>query len=508
MKHPNIYNYLANIFYDRMVVQINQMNEIEQKGLWWVAGHSNDEVGGKLTFSPDSPPHLELYGSFENSIFLKNNRRSRILGITSDNDLFTLEKPYSAGESGVISRRTSARFEDYGAELLLRGSLYENNLKAPSFNKVRTSFPLLNDWAEHLPVSTSRGYPPDPGTTIEVSLDIPDERYAQTAGFDLQLRSRGGTSTSIDGSGSFEITPEFVIEPKRPDQSISECLYYVIILRNLLSFATDATVRPNYVILSNEASGQGGCRVFYNTQGTNPDSKHPYRMLFQLSDCRGGFKESINRWYKMSVKLNPVIDLYSTVMYSDSMTIEPKFLSLMQCLEGYYTRIRKSRYVSRHKWDLIREDFKNFISGDIGNIYDNSGMVSGGGSKPSVSRLKTLNQAYGIDPDLINKMKPVVKYANEHSLRKKVRELVRDHEYLIKCLPHNLTNRVDTAVDTRNYHVHQSEQKKSHIAEGRDLLTLTWAVQQLLETFLLSDMGVDDTQIIRRLNKKYDRSVR
>lgn len=483
------------------------MDSVEHKGRWWLAEHPDDKVGGKLTYSAGSSPHLELYGEFENDLYFYGSNRTRILGVSSQRGQpITLEGPRKAGSSNAFSGAGSVRFQNYSAEKALIGSQYPNLYRNISFDEIRISFSILNDWLEYIPPATDNTRTRKAGDPIEVSVDIPDEILVSGMKFDFRLRAKEGSSLSRHGRGSIDVNPEIILTPTAPNLCISECMAHVRTISNLISFATNTSIRPSYIRLRSKTPTPNSSSLYLDMLGDDKESQHPNRMLFQPGDCPGGITQMVHDWCKITTSLRPVIDLYSAVTYSTDMNIEPRFLSLMQCVEGYYVRERDNRYVSEYKWEEVRSDFKEIISGDVSTAYNNNGMVRGSVNSSDLSKLKSMNEAYNLGNSLVSKMKPVIKYANEHSLRKKLRELVREQETLIEDLPHNIVGKTNIAVDTRNHHVHQTTDAGSHIAEGKNLLAITWGVQQLLDTLLLVDMGIDDGQIKNRLATKYKRT--
>jgi hypothetical protein len=135
---------------------------------------------------------------------------------------------------------------------------------------------------------------------------------------------------------------------------------------------------------------------------------------------------------------------------------------------------------------------------NLGEILD-TGRVSSVGEL-----LETLDDTYAIPNDFKNKLSSgTFKYANRYSLRKRLREVVREHEDILEDLPHNITDRQHSVIETRNHLTHRDDNPDPAVAEGQDLVRLTWGLQQLIETCLLADLGIPENHIESRLQNRY-----
>jgi len=99
-----------------------------------------------------------------------------------------------------------------------------------------------------------------------------------------------------------------------------------------------------------------------------------------------------------------------------------------------------------------------------------------------------------------------LKYANEYSLRKRLRELV-NHLTANDFSPNFIAPRraarifIEKVCDTRNYLTHYSQALQGRVVEGEELFMLTMRLRGLLEIFLLEELGFDYETIRKMISK-------
>src|SRR5699024_3280543 len=78
-----------------------------------------------------------------------------------------------------------------------------------------------------------------------------------------------------------------------------------------------------------------------------PQFKDRYSYLFNLDDVieKGNF----NKYMESTIKLEPVIDLYLDLIYSQEMNVTQAFLNITQALETYHSRFIFSGKISQYK---------------------------------------------------------------------------------------------------------------------------------------------------------------
>lgn len=119
------------------------MQNIEYKGYWWFPGEKTDKVGGTVTYYPESGIRLDLFDILETSDDSSSkgaNRYNRLLGESKDGTSITLLNLSSSSR-----HYSSSSWMSYQAKRMLVGPHFPNNHHI-SFDKIRVSFPLMEEW--------------------------------------------------------------------------------------------------------------------------------------------------------------------------------------------------------------------------------------------------------------------------------------------------------------------------------------------------------------------------
>ena len=158
-----------------------------------------------------------------------------------------------------------------------------------------------------------------------------------------------------------------------------------------------------------------------------------------------------------------MFDLYFSTLYNPHLYTESTFLSLIQAIETYHRRRFGGKYQADKKY---KENlYRNFIE----------------------AIPESTNRDF--KQSLINGK---LKYANEYSLRKRLKELIK---YLIGNDLGFLVNKasykafINKVYNTRNYLTHYDESLRRKAVKGNELFTLTVRLRAILEIFLLEELG-------------------
>jgi hypothetical protein len=215
---------------------------------------------------------------------------------------------------------------------------------------------------------------------------------------------------------------------------------------------------------------------FYQQQrgAAETAERHPAEILFPLPAIRKrGVTKIIQRAFDVLRKFKPVVDLFLGTIYPPSMFVEFEFAALMQALESYHRRAYTGRYVSRSKYEKIKG--------------------------PMLAAIDTETPA-----DLRQKLKDALRYANEHSLRKRLRRIFEDLDegafgLVSKEKPSDLANLL---VDTRNALTHFPTGVASKPPlKGRALSVMNHRLQVLCALLLLQRIGFETELAVRRIRQ-------
>jgi len=108
--------------------------------------------------------------------------------------------------------------------------------------------------------------------------------------------------------------------------------------------------------------------------------------------------------------------------------------------------------------------------------------------KPIYNRFKEIIKVLDIEDSFKDALKSKLKYGNEYSLRKRLKDLFVKYRDITQNFIKDEDNFVNRIVDTRNYLTHY-DKKLKNIAEGRDLYRITQKLKKILQICLLSELG-------------------
>lgn len=482
------------------------MEEQNFRGSWWLPGEFSDRVGGVLSYEPESEIKLELFETISGSHLTDRTIHRRLHGLTNEGErvnLYDCKRTKQRNQNGSTS-------SEYSAHLLTvneTGSMFNH---ASAFDQIHVSFPLVGRWTgfNSRPIPNNGQHPP-PTDKISIESDIPDNIDIDVFDPALYLRMNRGWHVE-DGSGSIDLTPEFVFSFRRPRVSFSEYTPYLKFLGDLIALGTGEPVRPDYIQGHNpQSTNHSRTQVsdIYHTYQEHPSinrTKNPHRFMFSLSDYPGNLSDLISDWFTMYSELGPVLHMYFGTMYNSSMYVQSKFLSLIQCIEGYYIRRNSNHYINSSQWSSVEDKLKNLLLSDAEKAVSDPKMVSDYQLlHQSFSELNTASDAFNFSTRHKDVIRGRISGLNRLSLRRKLKNLVQDHSHLLRNPSQYLSEKIHEIVESRHYYTHQLTIKNTAVAEYEELVRLSWLVQQLLEAVLLNELSISDSTIKGSLERKY-----
>ena len=181
-------------------------------------------------------------------------------------------------------------------------------------------------------------------------------------------------------------------------------------------------------------------------------------MLFELKDIT---KQSIEEWYRKIQKLKPIIELYIETIEYEGMSLERKFLNIVQALETYHMR-----FICNEKKDFkLRVDNvykKNKISE---YIYDKEQEET-----PYILIKNRMLDLF-FSSNILWRFDPMIKFVY-------------------------FTN---STINSRHYYTHYSESKKYKALNGIELEEAYYILRELLENYILKELGIDNEKISKKL---------
>lgn len=303
------------------------------------------------------------------------------------------------------------------------------------------------------------------------------------------INFRSTYSSSIQNGPTVIQETCITIEPSE-EKSLYDYLKMMYHIQNFLSFGVTEPVYPKAIEGETEANRKmigeiihyPPVKIYYTFIGITKESKGllPFQMFFSLEDISDKFEYYIQNWFKRVELLEPIYSLYFGTLYNPHMYLEHQFLNIVQALESYHRRVHGGDYQERDKYlKGLYITFVRSIPNDLDSGFEES-------------------------------LKRKLKYLNEYSLRKRLKEILNNCSL---NLPKSFGDKraqelfIEQVADTRNYLTHFDVELKEKAVEGGALYSLLKKLKVLVEVCLLREVGFSDDNISNLISKRYKRTI-
>lgn len=456
------------------------INKFEYEGIWWLPYKPEKQVSGTLRFIPNEGAILELIGSFKDIKDINKMLEAEIiLGISSNGENITLHKCFETKSNisllGLLTSSFYANEIFIGAhfqksedikfrELSIRYSYLDEWVNISGFNiQYPDKKEVVIKYKQPEPIQASIGE--DCKIFIDIQATYPTHSIAQKeAGVKQKtyIRIKHSIEKSLDG-------------------------YWDIMrhTKNFLSLGITEPVYPLAIIGITEANKQTindklynpPVEIYYHSPEISkaPKTLYPHDMLFTFKDISDRFKIFLKNWFEKADTLSPVYDLYFGTLYNPWMYLQHQFSSLIQAIEAYHRRKFEGKYLSNDDYESIYEKFKKFIN------------------------------ELAIEPSFKEALKSKLKYGNEYSLRKRLKDLFEKYKEIIDGFIENKDIFINRVVDTRNYLTHYDKNLREKAVDGKQLYYVIQQLKIVIVICLLSELGFNLKEIKNLLarNRRY-----
>lgn len=458
------------------------MKKFEYNGIWWLPENPEKQVSGTIYFDFKDGARLELIGSFAELKDLNAFLSPKIiLGLTQKGKYITLYKCFEKNRDISFAGLINSIFS---VKLVFIGCHFEKE-EDILFEKLSISYSNLDEWVGYTGFRIkSKFEQKDSPKKFEIVYESPKKIEAKINKFHL----------NIFFNFNFKAESRFAIQLKQTtiiqiesDRSVHFRDYMDDIVDHTQDFfglAIGQAAYPLTIVGKSKASitklndGEtvfNDILIFYKLGSFADLSKivYAHEMLFTFRDISDNFELYLKNWFKKSEILKPVYELYFGTLYNPSMYLNHQFLSLIQALESYHRRTYAGKYVSDEDYSKLYEKFINVISQNI-------------------------------DPDFRESLCNKMKYLNELSLRRRLKDLLNKCGNMIEPIISDKDTFIESVKSTRDFLTHYDKNLESKSKKGQELYWLTQRMKFLLEICFLSELGMPD-EIIRALIKRNEK---
>ncbi len=454
--------------------------EIKLNCILWHSDYSDNKVAGIITFIPEKGIKLKLINKF-NQDFKSINR---IFGVTSEKERITLND---------IRKKSELKF--VAKDLFIGDNLTDIDI---NFNHILVNFSFLEEWSEITrffisdedklsnPLFISEG----DKIIKKFSYEFPEIKKVIINNFQISLISIINTKTTYLKKSSIELKAYIKIEGVDNNLQYNESIDIIDTIQNFLTLGIGVPIKIQELKGLRKENGKiKTFEIFRNQKGAKFRANiHPLRMNFQLTDIKDDFENILKMWFEKSKELKSTINLYFGVLYSPLLYSEHEFLSLCQALEVYCRINLDNYYLDDTTYEQMYSDLCEYLNGNIKVLK------------------KNLKEKYNLQKDLIVHLKKgTFKYANEYSLRKKLKTIINKYINILENLPWNCVKKIDLIANVRNYFTHYTEELREKVKNviGKER-ELALGLKQMLEVCILSEIKIPEKQIEQRLKTRYE----
>lgn len=347
----------------------------------------------------------------------------------------------------------------------------------PYFHGITGSFSNLEEWIGHIPFSlTFPKTSPAEGFTGYISQYAPHDKVSfavPALASEVTLSSRfstGGGSPFHQWHGRHIAT--LSITPSQPER-LSVLLSRLHGIGNLLSLLIGETATPLRAAVSGDLLPIAGCStreeysLFITGRFPARDTElHPHEILLGYRKLQSLLPEIVQLWFAGKDVLEPTASLLLGVLETPQMFLDFRFLALVQATEALSRRCCPGTYMQEEAYAEVYKALCNAIPSNV------------------PADLKT---------SLVNGR---LMYGNEHSLRKRLKDLLRSLEPdTLGLVTDKASAFADRIVDTRNYLTHLLVGSPPPSCSGTELLWAFYRLRVLLTIVLWKHLGIPEDMI-------------
>ena len=453
------------------------IEEFEYKGIWWLPDKPEKQISGTLRFTPNEGGVLELMSSFKDI----QVEPEIILGVSSNGKNITLQKCFDTKTNFNFPGFLTSSFY---ANVIFIGAHFQK-LEDIKFKSISIHYSHLDEWVN---ISGFNIKPPGEEKELIIKYKLPEPIKADVSNVLkvlINIRATESSPSFVQKEATIKQETEIKIETSE-DKSFEDYRRIMYHIQNFLTLGITEPVHPLAIAgltgvnkeMIEDKVHYPPVEIFYRLSDIPKSHKplHPFDMLFTFKDISNSFESFLRNWFEKEDLLEPVYNLYFGTLYNPRMYLEHRFLSLIQAIESFHQRTYGGEYSSDEDYKVVYDALVNSIP---------EGVRSG----------------------LKDRLKEYLKYGNEFSLRKRLKEIFDKNQEILDGHIGNKKAFIEKVVDTRNYQTHHDEERKERAASGEDLYRLIQKLKMLLEICLLTELGFTSEKIKALFFKEYKMST-
>lgn len=458
-------------------------------GYWWLPNNPSKQVSGSLCIDPRKGVELETVGSLlAREVFDTRQEifsQEVLLGVTTDGKAITLIDLHNTrSSSNLNSSQFDLSISIYSARLAIIGRRHFINKDEITFTSAAVRFSLVDEWLYRRVFSYEEKVDERGCRKVSVEYACPDSINFYINSIDAYFRT-DYVFSQYPSFFKWQIVHKafLKIAPDQP-QSLDWYMEQFYSLQKLLTVMIGFPVIPlaivgsgNDIPIGENATTKEEFQIYSKVYDDSQEiiEKHPNQLLLAITVPSLGTELSVivNNWFKKAEILDPATTLYIATLSTRLRYAEFQLLNYAQALEALHRRVFGGKYMLDKEYEPICSELTNSISKTISKDHRNS-------------------------------LKNRIKYGNEFSQRKRIKELL--DEVWENCLDQFIDDKkkfIGNVIGTRNYLVHPDESSASEAVFGTEIFYLAERLKVLLVTHLLIQLGIPKENVYRAV-KQFD----
>jgi hypothetical protein len=431
------------------------------KGEFWRPEEPGNIVKGKIEYGSDNEIKLILYGQFSESldeIGIINGQKNGGQNLTLINNLFK-------NAQGGFEKYSEVT---YSCEYIFYGQAFESE-KEIEFKRVSFGFTNLEEWFNYSPFNRDRKLTKDwklSGNHLppkEVDIESENIKLKSSSTFYTHFSSR--THVNVDFS-------TFWVLKSDQKRSIAYLVDCIKLIQNFLTLCVDTACSTQFINAQSSEEDRGSIQIVRSRSFDNDfEKKMRHDMVITYQDIEDRIDLVLNNLFDLKNSFESIVNLFTANYYKSDTYQEIRFLNLTQAFEAYFRLTKDTLYIS--------EDSYEELTDKLMSCY------------PSES-----NHA------LKQKINSTLQYANEYSLRKKLKVFIGSFESeTLEYFGIEASTFVDTTVSNRNYYTHYDKDLKEDALKGVELLKREIKLKYLLLIYLFKDLGCSEELVLNGIKE-------
>jgi hypothetical protein len=364
-------------------------------------------------------------------------------------------------------------------EIIGNGILFDihlSTIEKPIFSRLRFSSPNLIRWFGPTWLETNHG-----NRSVSISWKRPrgmrrDIDELRRVGFFAGYRMSSGL---VNGSIDFAIQPRLVLK-YRERQSWNAVISDAYMLDLFLCFAARTWQGPSEIELvspSGRARLLGSKRktlrrphdVFISQGWYHPRPAEWRRLLFSWDDVQPRLHLVLQKWFANRRTLKRAMSLFWA---ADTRTVEMRLLFLAQAIEMLHRETIGGSLLEKETFDNIAKDLNSAVPNNL-------------------------------DSDARQALSQRIKFMNEPSFRRRVREVFRS----VECIPEYVRDYktiAALATEYRNEFTHHISSPKSDDERFEEVTRVGDILSDLFELYIWRMLGMTSEEIDRSMKQNWD----